>query len=195
MLTLTVRVTTMNQIPMRAKNNSNTLAAREYEDVLTLLGKLLNTYYVKQANVQAKGKIDQHLTWIASLNVLSVVDATTLYNKSTEVANDVDLFRFYTQLDFHLFSIGTDRYPDSYIRLCNNIARALPRANKDVYGINYQKDNGDLYELAKKLYNKDFIDYITKPSREKVLRYFLLNHRHVVLQLLIMQFYQLKLAN
>lgn len=185
----------MNQIPMKAKNNDNTLSAVEYERVLTLLGTLLNTYYVKQTNDKAKEKIDKHLTWIASLNVLTIVDATNLYNKSNEITNDFDLFRFYTQLDFHLFSIGTDVYPDSYVRLCNNIARALPRVNKDPYGISYQTDNGDLYELAKKLYSKDFIDYIRKPSRAKVLRYFLLNHRHVVLQLLIMQFYQLKIAN
>lgn len=183
-----------NQITTTEKNNTNTLPASEYRDVLAELGKLLSTYYKDQANAVSKGKIDNHLTWIASLNVLNVVDATTMYIRAQEVAQDPDLFRFYTQLDFHLFSIGTNHHNDCYARLCNNIARALPKTNRDAYGINYTTINGDIYELAKQLYNKDLIDYISSPSREKVLRYFLLNHRHVVLQLLIMQFYQLKLS-
>ena len=178
---------------MMMMSDKNFLTNLEYNQIIDRVGELVTKYYRKETSSVNQYKINTHLTWIASLNITSSVDPTSIYNSADKLANDPLLFQFYTQLNFNLFSIGLNSQKDCYVRLCKSVARALPKTSSDPYGMNYQIHNGDLYVLAKQLYKKKLIDYFIKPSREKVLEHFLQNHRHVVLQIIIMQYYQLKL--
>lgn len=177
---------------MNQKTQKNEkLNTDEYRELLTALGNTISTYCEKQP-VGVVEKINQHLTWIASLNVLTITDPAQMYATAKQVSADADLFRFYSQVDFQLFSMVSGQTDDTHVKLCKNIADALPVKDEDKFGISYNSSVGDLHELAARLYKHKWMDLIVYPSKSKRLHQFLINHRHVVLQIIIMQFYQLK---
>lgn len=177
---------TMNQ-----KNEK--LNTEEYRELLLAVGNVISTYCSKQSK-EVHEKIDKHLTWIASLNILSITDPTQLYQTAKQISEDADLFRFYSQVDFQLFSMVSGQTDDTHSKLCKNIADALPSKDTDKFGIGYNFKSGDLNELAAGLHKHSWKDYFVGIDKSVVLQQFLMNHRHVVLQIIIMQFYQLTIS-
>lgn len=176
----------MNMNQTKPKNNTNVLNDDEYGQTVDRIGRhiqittaILGTAY--------KEKIKAHLQSIASSDVMVITNPTALYNKTKVLATEAGLVKFYKQLEFLLLSTRTNGYPDFYVRLCNNLVAGLVNNQTSDYGIN---TNGGILDLAKQLYKKSFLEYFFPPSDEKALRVFLINHPHVVLQLLIAQFYQ-----
>jgi len=131
--------------------------------------------------------ITKHLTYIASMNVVSLLDPTRQSVETNVLRNTKELIIFYKQLDFLLFSSCTEGYPDYFDKLLTNLIMGLQNQKQDDF--NYTEWTDDFYELAKSLYKETWIDNLIEPSEDKILRYFFRNHRHLVLQLLIMQYY------
>lgn len=177
----------MNQTNPKNKK----LNTEEYSELLDSLGKVIATYCHKQPET-VLDKINKHLTWIASLNILTITDPSQMYATTKLISSDADLFRFYSQADFQLFSTVSGKNEDTHTKLCKNIADALPSKDEDKFGISYNSSVGDLHELAARLYKHKWMDLISYPNKSIRLQQFLINHRHVVLQILIMQFFQLK---
>jgi len=186
MSTLTAIVILMKQ--MNPKNNQNVLTDAEYAVLLDRLGVAIAVCASGNSS-DVKDTITKHLVYIASLNVISITDPTRQYDISTEIKDNAYLMRFYKQLNFHLFSTTTQGYNDYFVRVCNNVVAGLPFENDDKFSVSV---GASLHLLAKTLYKKDLIDYFIKPSTDKMLRCFLLNHRHLVLQILIMQYYAIQ---
>ncbi len=169
------------------------LTTQEYNQLLLGAGDVIATYCSKlPAAIHAK--INEHLTWIASQNILTITDPTSIRMVAKLIRSDSDMFRFYSQVDFQLFSMVSFE-KDTRTRLCNNIAYALPSKDDDTYGISYNTSAGDLSELASSLYKSNLMDYFFPVNKQVKLHWFLMNHRHLVLQILIMQYYQLKKDN
>lgn len=173
----------------KTHSDNKTLANHEYRELLTALGETIRTYHIRSASQKDKDKITEHNTSIASQNILALTDPSNIYMASQEISKSGVLQEYYAQVYFHLFSQGIYSSEDGYDRLCLSIARAIPCQSLGQYGVNY---NGDIYEIAKRLYKKKLLDYFLKPSPVEMLKSFLVNHRHLVIQVLIMQFYQLK---
>lgn len=168
------------------KNNSNVLSDAEYAATVDSLNHLIPVTSFTMGKVYEQ-KITAHLQSIASSDALVLTNPTALYNNTKQLNTEAALVKFYKQLQFLLLSTRTNGYPDFYVRLCNNLVAGLVNNQKSDYGIS---TNGGILDLAKQLYQKSFLEYFFKPSDEKVLRVFLMNHPHLVLQLLISQFYQ-----
>ena len=173
---------------MNPKNNQNVLTDAEYAVLLGRLGTAIAVCASSNSTI-AKDTVSGHLVYIASLNVISITDPTRQYDIATQIKDNAYLVRFYKQLNFQLFSTTTQGYNDYFVRLCNNVVAGLPFENDDKFSVSV---GGSLHVLAKTLYKKDLVDYFIKPSTDKVLRCFLLNHRHLVLQILIMQYYAIQ---
>lgn len=168
------------------KNNSNVLSDAEYAATVDSLNHLIPVTNFTMGKLYEQ-KITAHLQSIASSDTLVLTNPTALYNNTKQLNSEAALVKFYKQLQFLLLSTRTNGYPDFYVRLCNNLVAGLVNNRKSDYGIS---TNGGILDLAKKLYQKSFLEHFFKPSDEKVLRVFLMNHPHLVLQLLISQFYQ-----
>ena len=166
------------------------LTTQEYNQLLLGAGDVISTYCSKLP-AGTREKINEHLTWIASQNILTITDPTSIRTVAKLIRSDSDLFRFYSQVDFQLFSMVSFE-TDTRTRLCNNIAYALPAKDDDTYGISYNTSAGDLSELASSLYKNKWVDYFLPVKIQVKLHWFLMSHRHLVLQILIMQYYQLK---
>lgn len=171
---------------MNPKNNTQVLTDSEFEETVNRVRSLIPV----TAGIMGKAyeqKITKHLTSIASYDVLVATDPTTIYNLSKSISEEAALIKFYKQIQYHLFSSKTNGYPDFYVRLCNNMVAGL--VNNEISDYNFNT-NGGILDLANSLYKKSFLEYFIRPTKEKVLRSFLLDHPHLVVQLLIMQFYQ-----
>jgi len=170
-------------------SDNKTLANHEYRELLTALGETVKAHHNRCANQVERDKINEHNTWIASQNILTLTDPSNIFDASQVIARQPLLQSYYAQVYFHLFSQGIYSSEDGYDRLCASIARAVPCPSMGQYGLNY---SGDIYEIARRLYKKKWLDYFIKPSPVEMVKSFLVNHRHLVIQVLIMQFYQLK---
>jgi hypothetical protein len=171
---------------MNPKKNNQVLTDAEFGETVNRLGGLIPV----TVGIMGKGfeqKITKHISSIASYDVMTITHPANIFNTSTDIRSDGAVIKFYKQLQYHLLSTRTAGCSDFYIRLCNNIVNGL--VNNQITDYNFNTDGGIL-DLATALYKKDFVDYFFKPTKEKVLRSFLLDHPHLVIQLLIMQFYQ-----
>lgn len=171
----------MNQL-----KNTQVLTDNEFGETVNRLGSLIPVTVGIMGKAYEQ-KITKHITSIASYDVMSATHPAAIYNLSKSIGEEAALVKFYKQIQYLLLSSKTNGYPDFYVRLCNNLVCGL--ANNQITDYNFNS-KGDILDLATSLYKKSFFEYFFKPSKEKVLRSFLLNHPHLVVQLLIMQFYQ-----
>lgn len=168
------------------KNNTNVLSDVEYASTVDSFNRLISVTCSTMGKAYEQ-KITTHLQSIASSDALVLTNPTALYNNTKQINTEAALVKFYKQLEFLLLSTRTNGYPDFYVRLCNNLVAGLVNNQPSDYGIS---TNGGILDLAKQLYRKSFLEYFIKPTDQKVLRVFLMNHPHLVLQLLLSQFYQ-----
>lgn len=168
------------------KNNDNVLTDEQYVAAVESLNRLVPIAVFTLGKVYEQ-KITRHLQSIASSDALALTNPTALYNNTKQIASEAGLVKFYKQLEFLLLSTRTNGLPDFYVRLCNNLVAGLVNNHPSDYGI---YTTGGILDLAKQLYRKTFLEYFIKPTDQKVLRAFLMNHPHLVLQLLLSQFYQ-----
>ena len=171
---------------MNPKKNNQVLTDKEFGETVNRLADLI-PMTVGIMGKAFEQKITKHTSSIASCDAMVITHPANVFNWSVDIRNEPAVIKFYKQLQYHLFSSRTCGYPDFYVRLCNNIVNGL--VNNQITDYNFNTDGGIL-DLATALYRKDFVDYFFKPTKEKVLRSFLLDHPHLVIQLLIMQFYQ-----
>ncbi len=167
------------------KSNDAVLSDKEYATTIAYFGKII-PICTQTRPPEVKQKITDHLVYIASQSVSALAYPSYLYERINKLKADGELLIFYKQLDFFVFSSNTHGYKDCYTRFCNNLASGMRDQYEDQFNIDSM---GPIYEIAKNLYVNDFIDLFIKPSTEKMFRYFLLNHRHFVLQLALMQYY------
>ncbi len=171
---------------MNPRKNNLVLTDAEFGETVNRLGALIPVTMRIMGKLHEQ-KITDHISSIASSDVLSITHPSTCYNWAAYNRDDAGTVKFYKQLQYHLLSTRTNGYPDFYVRLCNNVVNGL--VNNKISDYNFNTDGGIL-DLATALYRKDLLDYFTRPTKEKMLRSFLLDHPHLVIQLLIMQFYQ-----
>jgi hypothetical protein len=157
------------------------------DEYITLLNNVSDKLILVSRGPGDREIITKHLTYIASMNVVSLLDPTRQSVDTDLLRNTKDLIIFYKQLDFLVFSSCTEGYPDYFDRLVTNLIMGLQNQLQDDF--NYTEWTDNFYELAKSLYKKTWFEHYLKPSEDRVLRYFFRNHRHLVLQLLIMQYY------
>lgn len=168
------------------KNNDNVLTDAEYIATVDSLNKLIPVTVFTMGKVYEQ-KITTHLQSIASSDSLVLTNPTLMYNTSKQLNTEVAIVKFYKQLQFLLLSTRTNGYPDFYVRLCNNLVAGLVNNKSSDYAIS---TNGGITDLARSLYKKSFLEYFIEPTDHKILRSFLIDHPHLVLQLLLSQFYQ-----
>lgn len=168
------------------KNNDNVLTDVEYANSIDILSKIVKVC-VFNTNKNHAEKLNTHLQLIASADSLILTDPGFLYGNTKSISSDAVLVKFYKQLEHLFFSTRTNGYPDFYVRLCNNLAAGFSKQSNTGYSI---VTKGGILDLANQLYKKSFLEHFVKPTPQKVLRVFLMNHSHLVLQLLISQFYQ-----
>lgn len=171
---------------MNPKKNRQVLTDAEFGETVNRLGSLVPVTIGIHGRLSQE-KINKHLQSIASYDVMVITSPANIYNWVSDIRKEASAIKFYKQLEYHLLSSRTLGYPDFYVRLCNNVVNGL--VNNQITDYNFNTDGGIL-DLASSLYRKDFIDYFFKPTPEKILRSFFLDHPHVVIQLLLMQFYQ-----
>jgi len=157
------------------------------QEYVTLLNNVSDKIILVSKGSGNPENITKHLTYIASMNVVSLLDPTRQSVDTDLLRNSTDLIIFYKQLDFLLFSSCTEGYPDYYDKVLTNLIMGLQNQIQDDF--NYTEWTKNFYDLAKSLYKYTWFEHYLKPSQDKVLRYFFRNHRHLVLQLLIMQYY------
>jgi hypothetical protein len=167
------------------RKNSNVLTDAEFIETINRLGKLI-PLAVGIIGQPHQKKITDHLKSIASSDILSLTDPTNSFNWAYNSKSEPSYVKFYKQLEYMLLSCRTCGYEDFYVRLCNNLVKGLVNNTISEYSIN---PNGGILDLATAIYKKDFVDYLVPPSKEKVLRSFLLDQPNLVIRLLIMQFY------
>ena len=169
---------------------NNVLTPQEYNTLLVNLGGLLTQYYtLMDTNVTQRDELNRHLTELASKSILDITNPEDIYKNSLQILNSPALLRLYAQIEFQLFSIGINGYNDSYDRLCRSIAKAIPNIRQSRFSIWKDSNNGGIYDLAIEVRKPRLKDLLRQTTREDVICDFLLNHRHLVLQILIMQFY------
>lgn len=168
------------------KNNENVLDDYEFAKSVEILGKLLPISSLLPGRLD-KEKIKTHLQLIASSDSLALTNPTFMYNNAKAVSSDAALTKFYKQLEYLFFTTRTNSQSDFYVRLCNNLVAGLAKQTQTDYSVSI---NGGILDLAKQLYKKSFLEYFIKPTDQKVLRVFLMDHPNIVLQLLISQYFQ-----
>lgn len=175
---------------MKMMTSKNVLTPQEYNTVLVNLGGLLSQYYsLMDTNMAQRDELNQHLTMLATKSILDITNPDDIYKNSLQILKSPTLLRLYAQVEFQLLSIGTNGYNDSYDRLCRSIANAIPNTKPSRFSIWKDSNNGGIYDLAIEVREHKLKDLLRQTTREDVICDFLLNHRHLVLQILIMQFY------
>lgn len=177
----------MNTKPTKPENNHLVLTDNEFEETIYRVGEHIRMTSSIMGKEHEK-KITAHLEYIASCDVSVLTDPTHIHDNSGAIKQSAALTKFYTQLKYLLLSSRTGGYPDFYVRLCNNLSAGLVSSQDTSYGIDNYK--GGILELAQSLTKKKYFFLVRKPAPSVAMRLFFIKHPHLVLQLLIAQFYQ-----